>query len=538
MFKRYPPAMVCLLMFHLLPVLPAQAQQPAAEEATPSAANREWRREALNRQRRIIFDNDGNEPIYAREPTAEALLELRCKGLEGSHVDTIVYCTTNCFGTTNRVSKEWSAWTVRAEPHMNNQLERVLAAGIDPLAVVVDFGHRNGMEVFHGIRMNDVHDSSLDGYGKVRFLNNPLKSQHPEWLMGTAQKRLKHGGWSAVDYARPEVRESLFQFAREGCVNYDVDGMHLDFFRHPVFFRSNTQGKNATEEEREAMTGLMRRLRAMADQVGKERGRPILISIRVPDSVEYCRAIGLDLERWLAEDLCDMMSVASYFQLNEWSYSAELGQRYGVKVYPSLDESRVRDLESPSARNSNLAYRARAANVWQAGAAGVLLFNAFDPRDPMWNELGDPQKLASLDKDYYASERGIVQANKGNLPFTEYQQIETLNPAHPKRIAPGESATAVLTIGDERGGDGQSRPTFTLRVRVANGVAPDQVRLAINGHEVEGLARDGEWLATNIDPRSVGPQSLGPGQNKVALALDKEAKKPIDWTDLMLTVRE
>ena len=31
------------------------------------------------------------------------------------------------------------------------------------------------------------------------------------------------------------------------------------------------------------------------------RGWPILLAIRVPVSVEFCRAFGLDLEKWLAE---------------------------------------------------------------------------------------------------------------------------------------------------------------------------------------------------------------------------------------------
>src|SRR5690606_14864319 len=119
-----------------------------------------------------------------------------------------------------------------------------------------------------------------------------------------------------------------------------------DFFRHPVFLKSTTKGKKATEEEVAAMTELMRRLREVADAKGQERGRPILISVRVPDSAEYSRAIGLDIQAWLENDLIDMLGVASYFQLNSWKTSADLGHRYGVKVYPSLDESRVREAEA------------------------------------------------------------------------------------------------------------------------------------------------------------------------------------------------
>ena len=67
-----------------------------------------------------------------------------------------------------------------------------------------------------------------------------------------------------------------------------------------------------------------------------------MLSIRVPDSVEYCRAIGIDIEEWLEAGYADILFTTSYLHMNEWDYSAELGHRYGIPVYPSLDESRVR----------------------------------------------------------------------------------------------------------------------------------------------------------------------------------------------------
>ena len=53
------------------------------------------------------------------------------------------------------------------------------------------------------------------------------------------------------------------------------------------------------------MTDLMRRLRAMMDEEGARRGRPILLSVRTPDSAEYCRALELDVRTWMKEGLID-----------------------------------------------------------------------------------------------------------------------------------------------------------------------------------------------------------------------------------------
>ena len=40
------------------------------------------------------------------------------------------------------------------------------------------------------------------------------------------------------------------------------------------------------------------------------------------------------------------------------------------------------------------------ARAWDAGADGIYVFNCFNPRDPIFRELGDPKLLDKLDKKY------------------------------------------------------------------------------------------------------------------------------------------
>ena len=44
---------------------------------------------------------------------------------------------------------------------------------------------------------------------------------------------------------------------------------------------------------------MMQRIREMSEREGMKRGKPIMVAIRVPDSVEYCKEIGIDLETWM-----------------------------------------------------------------------------------------------------------------------------------------------------------------------------------------------------------------------------------------------
>ena len=420
----------------------AAPDSPDSASAPATTTMKEMRRKAAERRRRLILNNDGGDAVkQLSQPTAEELLQQRTTKLVGTQIDTICYATRGVgLDSFTHFTKIGTVFTVRKGQHYaNNKMESLVAKGIDPLRVMTRFGKERGIEVFWSLRMNDTHDASREEYGPISLQANRFKSAHPEFMLGTASKRPKHGAWTALDYGRPEVRERAFQLVEEVCRNYDVDGVELDFFRHPVFFRATSQGQRVTDNDRAAMTTLMRRIRALADEVGQSRGRPILIAVRIPDSVEYCQEIGLELERWMAADLFDMFVPSSYFRLNEWDYSVKLGHKYGVKVYPSLDEPRIKADAAREMRRTDLAYRARAADAWRAGADGVYLFNfpdLYESDNPLLNELGSPQGLAKLDKDYFGSVMGVAKAAGGNLPYESYMRVETLNPEKPKKVAP------------------------------------------------------------------------------------------------------
>jgi hypothetical protein len=506
------------------------ADPPAQNGIAPASSMKAWRKAAADRQRRMLFNNDGNEAVHEMaRPSAEDFLQCRTSFLAGTQVDAISYCTTSSFGMFKHLSKFGQVFTLRMEPHPNNQLQAMAELGLDPLKIMADFCRRSRMDLFWSFRMNDVHDKGKTDYEVARFRFNKLKTEHPEYLMGTPRKRPKIGGWSAVNYGLPEIRDFAFRAVEEICRGYDVAGVELDFFRHPVFFRSTTRGLNATDEDRAQMTDLLQRIRTLADEVGKNRGHPILIAVRTPDSVEYARNIGLDIEHWMADDLIDLWMAAGYFQLNDWDYSVALARKYGVKVYPSLDESRNRDESAKQMRMTGLAYRGRAANVWSAGADGVYLFNSFDPTSPLWRELGDPKLLAKMDKDYFASVRGAFGANGGNLPFESYQKYETLNPMNPKALAAGKNATACIRLGENFR---ETKPaTLTLRLRFDVPPKTDAVRATVNGNPLKLEPSGKEWLEAKVQPAE-----LREGGNVVGVSFAESAPKA-NWTDLMLQVR-
>jgi hypothetical protein len=358
------------------------------------------RRKLAARRRRLIFNNDGNDCWYPKpvEPrTAENFLAQRTASLVGSQVDAMAYCD----GVVNRYMHH-SAETELLKRGNNNEdnwaHELLQIAGRDNLQIITEFSHAQGWEAFWSMRMNDTHDA-----GDPALLGL-WKKDHPHLLMGKFGDSFPYGGycrWSALDYGLPEVREKIFRILRDVGTRYDVDGLELDFDRHPHYFRPQMFGKPVTQEHCDQMTGLLRRVREMGDERGKARGRPLLMVAHVQDSLAYAKGLGLDVRRWLEDDLIDILVVGGYLNLAPWEEMVALGRRYEVPVYVCLSASRVetelRDgLEELQQANLKL-LRGQALRAWEAGASGIHLFN-YNPPQQFLRELGDPDLLRRLER--------------------------------------------------------------------------------------------------------------------------------------------
>ena len=498
----------------------------------PAFAEGDWnatRQGAVNRTRRIIFNNDGNEPVYfCKSATEEALLRARTTALVGSQVDSIFYCTwSSGFGMFTHNTKAGQVFNTREGMFATNRVQEFLDKGIDPLAVMAGFAHRHQMELFWSLRMNDTHDGSGAAYGPPMFRANKLKQEHPEYLIGSKERRPTHGVWSAVDYGVSEIRELAFRYCDEVCHNYDADGVELDFFRHPFFFKSSGRGEACSESELNQMTDLIRRIREMMEAAGRNRNRPILLAVRVPDSVEYCKFIGIDLERWLSHGLIDLLIAGGYTQLNPWEYSVALGRKYGVKVYPSLDEPRVRDQMANQIRASLATYRGRALEAWSAGADGIYMFNFFDSHSSLWNELGDPKILTRFERNYFACPRG---PGSMPVPHQKFIRVSTLNPNNPIALAGGKSARLELLVGEDFSNDSPAT-LATLRIELKGASQPD-VEVRFNSNLLLKPTTNGNWIEFEVPLHAIHKRV-----NTIEIASESKQRRPVSLLDCWLAIK-
>lgn len=360
------------------------------------------RNEAKNKNRGIIYNNDGNDVYkpYDNYPGAfdtsnldgstintENFLKTRSYGLSDTQVGTVFYCT----GVFNSYTHTSTGITDVRVRDWSNRLKEF--TGKDSLETMVDYIHSLDKDIFWSMRMNDAHDSA---YEENEL--DPWKQKNMDLLMyrksEAAYMAAGQNKWTAVDYTLKPVRQVVYDILKDTLTRYDIDGLELDLTRVPLFFKEVTKGIEVYPENIERMNNLVRAIRDLTEKVSIERGKPILLAINVPNSLDYCKATGLDIKTWLDEGLIDIASIGcAYGMWQTWEDSIKEYAGYDIPVYAVLDELAF---ENKELRNE----AKEAAIAYKAGAKGIYLYNYFNVNHNIFDILGSPETCGPVDPSY------------------------------------------------------------------------------------------------------------------------------------------
>ena len=470
------------------------------------AAWRKRRLELADRRRRIIYNDDGDaryQGYYGPPPEDVAtFLERRFNWTLDTQVDSYFWCIGD------GQDPPWG---------------RPLPEGIEDCnTAMLDAARRAGQEAVISVRMNDIHDA----FGTLRYPFK-LKNRHllvePDGAKGKYPKSdLRFWTWSALDYGSAEVREHKFAYISKVCEKYVPDGLELDFFRHPAFFKSGEETKNLP-----LMTEFVRRIRRRLDEIGRTNGRPILLIARLADTPEKSINMGLDGPGWLKERLLDVLIIGGGYApfCSAWTEYRDLARKYDVPAYPCFNCSLLAHFGHVGL------VRGVASNWWHLGAAGVYLFNPFVPVDlkkipaeEMYaelNRLGNPQTLAGHDKVYcqdYVIDNSVLM------------QRMTANPPLPTPISSTPKSIPFLVGEDLTKSAAGKAPTCQLRLATEPAGVPLTVML--NGKDLgEGQTTE-DKLRQFVVPRA----AVRRGNNDLAVAARERQGNP-QLTRLQLWVR-
>jgi hypothetical protein len=297
----------------------------------------------------------------------------------------------------------------RGDQLVTETYRRLAAEGTDTLQTVALACRNAGILCYASMRMNG--DYALNGSDPTlpAQFNGDFWHAHPEFRVRDA----KGSPGTKLSYAFAEVRAHKLAHLREAALR-DIDGLHLDFLRHPPFFGYDEPLVKLFQEKHGAdprtlraddprwlqlradvMTGFVRDVRTLLDEAGKKKNRRLGLAARI-DHREYL-ALGCDLAAWLRAGLLDYVAIAQrtlggcefdlapFVALARGSGCAVLYGEEAITTGHDLTAAEDKlvaagKMAAPTRGQLTLEQsRTRAARWFAAGADGIHLFNEFDP---------------------------------------------------------------------------------------------------------------------------------------------------------------
>ena len=378
-------------------------------------------------------------------------------------------------------------WAVNAK--------KLFDAGIDPYEVWTARCREKGVSPWVSMRMNDAHFVTMvtNFFRNTRF----ARQRRDLWRVPDGK------GWfdGALDYAHREVREYALAHLKEIAARWDVDGVELDWMRHGLALRPNHERDDAR-----FIADFMRCARAVVNEIGQARGRPLKLSVRVPRTPFLARSLGFDAVSWAKEGLVDLVVATSFYKVDRdidvrgWTASLAAANP-AVAFLPCIDMVVDAGAADVASRFMNAArYRYVADRFYEAGAKGIYLFNA-----PYLGRQ-DPTGLTSGVEDTFGiiCAEGLAPSAIAGKPKEEVPPCRDFPPkGAPRNVPPLMTTFGGAPVGSVAEWESARRPELLHRfLSEMYGLRPEEVnrplRISFSAACPDRLMLDGKALRKRV----------------------------------------
>ena len=484
-----------------LSALPAVSQASRSKTAGPPAY-------------RIIYNWDGAPHDYSEFPQSlDQFLDKTYAPMKGTQVDAHFWCIGEHEAKWQPSQMEMIGesenrmyGSARAMRHIEG-LRAMLDRGENPYAALVERGRELNISPWASVRMNDNHFNGLQVEDMAQSVMpglTRLRKEHPEWCLGSGNApRWFAASWN---FSHPEVREHRLQHITEVARLADWDGIELDWQRHGFHLPLDDAYRL-----RYALTDLQRAVRRLTDQIGRERGRPMYLAIRVATTLESCRRIGYDLPVWVKEGLCDMV-IAGGGAVTDPGVEVDgfraLLRGSGIRFYPGFDSGLWGEHQGlMPEREWNLAWvRAMAQGYWAGGADGMYVFNWHANerrRRPLLTTIGSPESLEGSDKVYASLHRHIAPEGDPWAGADLHDRILGETPVALYRTLTGDGPRFHIPVYESADGARAAE----LHIEIDHFTVLDKVRVTFDGEELGRPAVRSAARELSDDPADFGESS-------------------------------
>lgn len=293
----------------------------------------------------------------------------------------------------------------------------------DYMAYRYAYCREKNVEMFHSMRMNDIHHATLGQEWRPQHCD--LWLDHKEYVRAWYRHSLR-SDWhdNALDYGERKVYDYHLAMAREYLMDYESDGLELDWLRSIPIFRPGFDELNTP-----LMTRFMRDVKAIAAEAQAKWGHRIRIAARVPGYVKDAVGCSMDVATWAKEGLVDIIIPSCTNTATEQDYDIGLWRAIapGVVVTPDIDWS-MTSKGGWSITHTRETDAGFASNFYQQGADGIYFYNHFSPRaarKPFVKEFfttaSDPEALSRLPRRHVYTAHD--PCGEGKLPQIAYPWI-------------------------------------------------------------------------------------------------------------------
>jgi len=450
---------------------------------------------ATNRMsgRHFVFNCDNNDYDYYAPPgSAQAWMRGMYRMIVSAGADVFVadVALPDVVETKDTPSREIIGArlpdALRKDSRRYRTIAELSAQCTDTLHLACDEGHRGGALVLAGMRMSDAHHgtewkpaSDVELFGKFIM-------DHPEWCNIWPDGRKD----ATLNYAIPEVRAHRLAILRELAMNYNIDGIELNWMRWCRHFPAGKQ-----REHLSVMTEFVRQVRNMLDEVSRIKGVDrMVLGHRVAPTMDENLNIGCDVPTWMKNGCADFVSSMDFLltDLNiRTDEYAEAAKGTGCLVYPTIttkysirrmyDDNNLYEGKPDNHRavmmRSLDQVRAVACNSFAWGADGGSCFNMY-----MWvdGEVGFYKRMIAILSDPKLATQGprhyiFLPVWQGESPTGRQYNTQSLT-FGPDTM--GKRQTYLFRMADDRGGE---KLKGTLQFRFYNAADKDAFKIDLNG---------------------------------------------------------
>jgi hypothetical protein len=429
----------------------------------------------MNKPRLIHYNDCRHYSFYRYDPPMSAQqIRQPVDEILGTDVDLLSYglASGQTFLHDTRVGLRWG----EQMPSHNHGVmwwrayesaRQAIAAGNDPLRVVVDRAHDKGKRIMCSLRMNDASSDQDGNY----YMFGRLKREQPEVMIGAAAAGDHPYAATCANFELQQVQAERLAVIEEVCDRYGADGLEMDPYVN-VFF-APARGRELAP----VMTAFVGKVRALLDRIGAQRGEKLILAARVHPVEAANLDVGLDVRQWLADGLVDLIIPVMPGTLLDADmpidWLVEAAQAHNAWVYPALsgvpydDRRHLPSLEM---------LRAAATQLHARGVDGLYLTDLpwpYGAREyQILRELSDAEIHERRSKCYFLPHRP--------------ESPDAYLPRRPLPIVLAESrpVTVPVQVGDRLASaraDGAIR-SARLGVRIVQHCSLDELTFDFNGH--------------------------------------------------------